>query len=558
MSRKDFRAYLGRTYLGIAGMAGILMAQAGIAADGDTLPIKKIAVDGGKQVVVEFGGAAGAFPAVPHVLDLPGPNHRIVLDFTDASLDKASLPSAEDLSASFTQALPFVKSVRYSNLENSPKPTARLVLDLPEDVKVKPRVVKLEEGSITISLGDVQQVEPAAAAPSGVAGGDKSAAAPVSETPAPVAAVSASPQAEGWDWNGNNAPAVKSQSEPGVQSAATAAIAVPAAEGAVDAILKPAIAMTGTTSEQSAPAGTPAGAPQTESLAPAGGTAPASEVTPTVAPLAETPAPVESAPPAPEPAVSAPAPEAAVITPVPEAAAAPAPEATVVTPAPEAAAAPVPETTGVSPAPASTAAPMSETEKKLSCVRHYNQAVQMHLSGKLSEAIAEYKAALEGNASLPEAHSNLGLIYNQQHNYAQALSEFRKALAINPKDAITYNGIGAALRAEKDLMGAIKNWQTAVSLDPKLATAHYNLGTAYEIQKEYDKALNSYGQAVKNDYRLGEAYYRMGLIMERKRRPDDAAEQFKEALKVSSDSEYSEDARQRLAYLGQTKKNKVH
>jgi len=105
------------------------------------------------------------------------------------------------------------------------------------------------------------------------------------------------------------------------------------------------------------------------------------------------------------------------------------------------------------------------------------------------------------------------------------------------------------LRAERDLQGAIKNWQTAVNLDPKLATAHYNLGTAYEINKDYDRALDSYNSAVKNDYRLGEAYYRMGLIMERKKRLDDAAQHFNEALKVSTDSEYSEDARQRLAFL---------
>ena len=194
---------------------------------------------------------------------------------------------------------------------------------------------------------------------------------------------------------------------------------------------------------------------------------------------------------------------------------------------------------------------------KIESVKRYNKAVQLHLSGKLTEAIAAYKDALEVNGALAEAHSNLGLIFNQQHNYAQALSEFRKALAANPKDAITYNGIGAALRAEHDLQGAIKNWQTAVSLDPKLATAHYNLGTAYEIEKDYDKALGSYRMAVKNDYRLGEAYYRMGLILERKRHGEEAAEQFKEALKVSSDSEYSEDARQRLVFLQGGKKGKV-
>lgn len=181
--------------------------------------------------------------------------------------------------------------------------------------------------------------------------------------------------------------------------------------------------------------------------------------------------------------------------------------------------------------------------------RLFNKAVDDHLHGRLTEAIAGYKAALAINTELSDAHSNLGLAYNQQHNYASALSEFRKALAVNASDAITYNGIGAALRAEKDITGAIKQWETAVRLDPKLAVAHYNLGTAYESQGELDRALVSYDNAIKNDSRLGEAYYRMGLILQKRHRLDEAKEHFRKSLKLSGDSEYSKDARDRLALL---------
>jgi tetratricopeptide (TPR) repeat protein len=198
------------------------------------------------------------------------------------------------------------------------------------------------------------------------------------------------------------------------------------------------------------------------------------------------------------------------------------------------------------------AAPEATATGGKASVKLYNSAVKNHLAGKLPEAISDYKGAIAANPQLAEAHSNLGLIYNQQHDYPQALTEFRKALAINPKDAITYNGIGAALRAERDLPGAIKNWQTAVTLDMHLATAHYNLGTAYEIQKDYDRALDSYKEAVKNDYRLGEAYYRMGLILVKKQQNAEALAQFREALKVSTDSEYSDDARSKIAMLSKT------
>lgn len=193
--------------------------------------------------------------------------------------------------------------------------------------------------------------------------------------------------------------------------------------------------------------------------------------------------------------------------------------------------------------------PKSAADVAKEAVNIYNAAVKLHLSGKLEEAITAYREALNANPELSQAHCNLGLIFNQQHDYAKALSEFRKALAIDPKDAITYNGIGAALRAQKDMEGAIKNWSTAVSIDPKLATAHYNLGTVYEMQKDYDKAMESYSLAIKNDFRLGEAYYRTGLILLKKNRNEDAKEQFNKAIQVSKNAEFCADARKRIAAI---------
>ncbi|MBX9689123.1 MAG: tetratricopeptide repeat protein [Candidatus Obscuribacterales bacterium] len=422
MNRSAKKSILKR--LSLASLVTIISGQYAVAADNAVLPIKKISASQAQELMVEF--ASNSFPTAPQVLDLPGPNHRVVIDFADASLDKGSVAGAEELSKQISKLIPYVKAVRYQELENAPKPTARVVVELPEDLKVKPRVLKLEEGRVLISFSDQ----------------------PISFTQASPAAQEAAAPAE---------------SSPAVDTANQLRPSIPETDGATADSGKTELApSTADASDDKQPV--PAGKIKLE-------------------------------------------------------------DGTVV-------------------------------NVKLESVRRYNSAVQLHLSGKLSDAIAAYKEALEVNASLAEAHSNLGLIYNQQHNYAQALAEFRKALAINPKDAITYNGIGAALRAEHDLQGAIKNWQTAVSLDQKLATAHYNLGTAYEIEKDYEKALSSYRLAVKNDYRLGEAYYRMGLILERKHKAEEAAEQFKEALKVSSDSEYSEDARQRLVFL-QGKKGKT-
>lgn len=460
MKRKAFRFFSGQMALVVALIAMILSPRAG-AAEAQALAVKKISADVSQQLIVEFSG--GTFPESPQLLDLPGPNHRVVIDFGNASIDRSSLLSQTDLSRLICQSLPFVKAVRYTELENAPKPTARLVVDLPEELRIKPRVVKLEAGVAVIAFSDqpisIKTPDLTVAGTPEQANAVGNAVA--SDPPTPVPAQAGAPSAE-------------EQLRPAIsQAETTPVVETPAAKDTV--------------AESNVSAGSEVNA---ASLA-------------TQSALND------------------------------------------VASGKSASASPAASSLSTKNPPMDTAA----AKNKLEAVKCYNRAVQLHLGGKLSEAIAVYREALKSNDELAEAHSNLGLIFNQQHNYAEALVEFRKALAINPKDAITYNGVGAALRAERDLLGAIKNWQTAVSLDPKLATAHYNLGTAYELQKDYDRSLASYRAAVKNDYRLGEAYYRMGLIMVRKHRSEDAAEHFKEALKISADSEYSEDARQRLAYL---------
>lgn len=664
--------------LGVSG-AALLGLQALPACANPAAPpasIKSISFDRNQQVVVQFANN-GSFPAVPHLLDVPGPSHRVVFDFVNASLDRGALPSPQIFTERVAKSLPLVRSVRYQTLTSTPKPTARIVIDLPEKLEVKPKVVKLEEDMVVLSLGEgvdlsakpvteeggpksfggQQQNErvagsqasgsktliasapkpgghnPAAASqntsaestdanelitesagdtPMSSPSADESAAqgapvevssnsTPVETAPSPGSHVAADSAGDGesnvgtWDWTAGQAsqaaePAVKTaqatsreRNAGSVAASTNASVAKNAAPRAIaqagsadDSAIQAELHKESGAGSSAAPVELKPAMPEPEETGSGAATRPASA--PASAPAPAGAAPVESEPVSAEPEApaarptlrEAPVPGSAQSQPIDvtgDDSDAPAPVLQKRVP-PKRAAAPVKKEEPIEQevrTETADQAPEAEVDgpgagvsadNKAQAKDVYNKAVQAHLSGKLDEAIAAYQKALTINPEFSQAHCNLGLIYNQQHNYAKALSEFRKSLAINPRDAITYNGIGAALRAQKDMLGAIKNWQTAVSLDPKLATAHYNLGTAYEIQKEPDKALESYKQAVKNDYRLGEAYYRMGLIMEKKHLTDEASAQYERALKVANNAEFSEDARQRLATLTNQKRAK--
>ncbi|HEY9712776.1 MAG TPA: AMIN domain-containing protein, partial [Chroococcales cyanobacterium] len=113
--------------------------------------ITGITVDPTRQIVFEFGHSGG-FPQVPHLLDMPDPNHRVILDFQDTTLDKGLLPPADELGRALHKKLPAVRGVRYSQIPNAAKPTARVVIEIQEATEVKPKVVKVEESGITLNL----------------------------------------------------------------------------------------------------------------------------------------------------------------------------------------------------------------------------------------------------------------------------------------------------------------------------------------------------------------------------------------------------------------------
>lgn len=593
------------------------------AAEG--LPIRDIMVDSSQQLVVVFA-TGGAFPSDPSIMELENP-HRLVIDFSDATLD-SSLPKSDALTERISAAIPGVREVRPSMVPNQRSPKVRIVLELDEKTQVKPLVTKKEEGAITISV-----VNPSA---------------PAQTASAPAQAVAAPAQGKGQSASPNAQSAYEDYYNQFFQQKAASDNADKEwgprkgtlAETGGKMAIKPLTSWTGffrkpKQDQAQAPAQAPnaqnqmvkAPAPNAQPAQPAVQTQASNEMdtspdvgqnqtqekaanssntgsgsgsgwdewsganngaqaqaaAPVVQPVEQTSAAVPQAS-APVPQASAPVPQATAPA-QPESQSEPATEVSSEEAAAQAemtAAAEAPKhdlavkKTAMAQAAKPAAEPESNTETgaegnaeseqsteaaagtaggdvkqtpRYKARMTFNKAVREHLSGNLAAAIEDYKAAVALDNELGQAHSNLGLAYNQMHNYASALVSFRKALAVNASDAITYNGIGAALLAQKDLMGATKNFQTSVKLNPRLAVAHYNLGTAYEQQREFDKAMASYQQAIKCDSNMGEVYYRMGLIMQQQKRTDEAKTQYTKALKVSANSDYAEDARKRLASL---------
>jgi len=194
------------------------------------------------------------------------------------------------------------------------------------------------------------------------------------------------------------------------------------------------------------------------------------------------------------------------------------------------------------------AAPNSNDKKPYAkeAVEHYNRGIELHTSGFMSQAISEYRAAIEADPRMEEAFSNLGVIYAAQHNYAKAKDAFTEALKLKPNRPTTLNGLGTVLYAQHKFDEAKDKWLQAVTIDPNFSSAYYNMGNAYESENKLQEAKKAFAQALSVTPTMADAYYRLGVIMYKEHHYAQAGAMLRRALLFAPEGEFANDARRML------------
>ena len=77
---------------------------------------------------------------------------------------------------------------------------------------------------------------------------------------------------------------------------------------------------------------------------------------------------------------------------------------------------------------------------------HYELGNLLRMQGRLEEAIASYRRALQLRPDDFRSLNNLGLALKDQGNVEEAIACFRQVLQLRPDDAAPYNNLGIALR----------------------------------------------------------------------------------------------------------------
>jgi tetratricopeptide (TPR) repeat protein len=163
-------------------------------------------------------------------------------------------------------------------------------------------------------------------------------------------------------------------------------------------------------------------------------------------------------------------------------------------------------------------------------------------SGRVDEAIAQYRAALETPhyRDAAEAHYNLGCGYQAQPNRpAEAIAEFEEALRLKPDYPYAHYNLGrvlATLPGRED--EAVAQFQQALLQKPDYAEALYSLGAAVQMRPgRLNEAIAHYGEALRLKPDFFQAHFALGFALALiPGRQGDAVAHYQEALRLEPGS----------------------
>ncbi|MDJ0625626.1 MAG: tetratricopeptide repeat protein [Candidatus Caenarcaniphilales bacterium] len=203
------------------------------------------------------------------------------------------------------------------------------------------------------------------------------------------------------------------------------------------------------------------------------------------------------------------------------------------------------------------------------------KAVKLQSQGKITEAVTLYKQLIQEKPNDAQSHFNLGTAYQEQKRYALALQQYQKASKLDPSSSEFRNTVqqmkkamnsgvfqsaqatevlkeAVSLQQEGRINQAIGKYQQAIALDSKNPQSYFNLATALHSVNNIPNAINNYKKAYQLDpANYPEANFFVATLLETQEKYPDALNYYKRYLEDQPNSQYSEEARERMTMLGE-------
>lgn len=121
---------------------------------------------------------------------------------------------------------------------------------------------------------------------------------------------------------------------------------------------------------------------------------------------------------------------------------------------------------------------------------HVNAGAALASVGRVDDAIAQYKAGLALDDDMPEAWSNLGVIYGRTHRSPEAIECISRAIAQRPDDPRFHYRLGIALFESGDADRAIVELEQSTALFPRDPEPWNNLRFIHMQRHDWARAVD--------------------------------------------------------------------
>ncbi len=164
---------------------------------------------------------------------------------------------------------------------------------------------------------------------------------------------------------------------------------------------------------------------------------------------------------------------------------------------------------------------------------HNKEGITHRRQGRLEEAAASFRSAIDADPAFATAHMNLGTIRQMQGRLEAAIECYEKALARQPDFVEALNNLGLVLKDAGRFEDALQRMQRALALKPESPHIHNNLGTVLHDLGRLDDADEHYLEAIDLDPGYVEAHNNLGSIRDRQGRLEEAAACFERTVSLA-------------------------
>ena len=169
----------------------------------------------------------------------------------------------------------------------------------------------------------------------------------------------------------------------------------------------------------------------------------------------------------------------------------------------------------------------------------------LFLGGELSKLGAglrsrqNFRRMLEAstlNAHDADAQYQLGLIYQQRHQYTEAIQRFQNAVAIDPQETDAHFQLGRIAREQGRLKDALDYFQTVLDQDERHSSNEIlrEIGEVYCAAGQYADARRELAEYIERRPYDAEGLYYLGLALERTGEPDGARQMYARAIEAAN------------------------